>query len=162
LGRLVAYVVGDVDGVVVREAVGRVLPGHLVPSEWCFVDRLPLTPNGKVDRRALAGVAPVGAGGSVVAPRGPVEEVVAAVWCDVLGLGSVSVWDDFFDVGGHSLVATRVVSRLREVFGVALSVRAAFEHRTVAALAHHLTTDPIHASADVEASAAALVSEAIE
>jgi amino acid adenylation domain-containing protein len=144
---LAAYVVTDGTGTeLIRHHVRRYLPEYMVPVRWAVLERLPLTPNGKIDRRALLALVAEGVQGlGYVAPQTPAEEVIAAVWSDVLGQSRVSVRDDFFDVGGHSLLATRVTARLRDVFGVSVSVRAIFEHRTIAALAEHLTTDPEYA-----------------
>ncbi|MFI0374439.1 amino acid adenylation domain-containing protein [Actinomadura sp. 1N219] len=136
-GRLVCHLVGDADVDSVRDSVREVLPDYMVPSVFWRVEALPLTPNGKVDRARLPEISAAEVS-EITAPRSAVEEVVAALWCDVLGLASVSVLADFFDVGGHSLAATRLVARLREVFGVVLGVRAVFENRTVAALARHI------------------------
>jgi len=113
------------------------LPDYMVPSAFVFLDTLLFTPNGKVDRRAL----PVPDQHSpelretVVAPRTAVEETVAGIWVDVLGLQQVSIYDNFFDLGGHSLKAMQVVSRLRGVLHVNLPLSALFEAPTVAGLA---------------------------
>ncbi len=107
-----------------RAALRERLPEFMVPTAWRLLDALPLTANGKVDRRALsqlagdsgeAGAAELG----YLAPRGPVEEMVAAIFAEVLGLERVGAHDDFFALGGQSLLATRVVSRLRRAFAVA-------------------------------------------
>ncbi|HEX2211317.1 MAG TPA: amino acid adenylation domain-containing protein, partial [Longimicrobium sp.] len=131
--RLVAYVVGDADADSLRARLRGSLPEYMLPAAFVHLHHLPLTPNGKVDRRALpAPDAPVEADG---APRTPVEEVVAGIWAEVLRIDRVGVTDDFFALGGHSLAATRVVSRLRAVFGVELPLRTLFESPTVAELA---------------------------
>ncbi len=80
------------------------LPGYMVPAAWVLLDRLPLTANGKVDRAALPAPEERGEGGAYVAPRSPVEEVLAGIWEEVLELQRVGVEDDFFALGGHSLV----------------------------------------------------------
>ena len=88
----------------------------MVPSAFVFLDLIPLTSNGKVDRKALP--APdqnrFDLEESFVAPRTPVEEMIAEIWAEVLKLDRVGIHDNFFDLGGHSLLATQVISRLRE------------------------------------------------
>ncbi|KAA0920607.1 non-ribosomal peptide synthetase, partial [Streptomyces apricus] len=125
-----------------RAALTAVLPSHMVPSAVVVLDALPLTPQHKIDRRALP--APVRAPDpEQVAPRTPQERVLAGVWADVLGTDAVGVEDDFFDLGGDSILAARTLARIREELGVRLSVRDVFTARTVAALAPLLgTPDP--------------------
>ncbi|HEX2190629.1 MAG TPA: amino acid adenylation domain-containing protein, partial [Longimicrobiaceae bacterium] len=133
--RLVAYVVGEVEAEEVRAFLRGSLPEYMLPAAFVFLDALPLTPNGKVDRKALPAPELASAEEKYVAPRTPVEEVLAGIWAEVLRLERVGVEDGFFDLGGHSLLATRVVSRVREVFGVELPLRALFEGPTVAEMA---------------------------
>jgi amino acid adenylation domain-containing protein len=120
-----------------RAHLGAHLPAHMVPAAFVFLPAFPLTPNGKVDRRALP--APeldrAAAGTEFVAPRTPVEERLAAIWGEVLGTGEVGIDDDFFSLGGHSLRATRVATRIRDAFGVELTVRDLFESTTIRQLA---------------------------
>ncbi|HEY0512517.1 MAG TPA: amino acid adenylation domain-containing protein [Thermoanaerobaculia bacterium] len=111
------------------------LPGYMVPAAWVLLDRLPLTANGKVDRAALPAPSERGEGGAYVAPRSPVEQVLAGIWEEVLELQRVGVEDDFFALGGHSLVAAQVTSRVLTAFSVELPLRLLFERPTVAALA---------------------------
>ncbi len=110
------------------------LPDHMIPTRWVHLDALPLTPNRKLDRRALPepAAAPVESGG---APRTATEELVAALWGELLGISAVGREASFFDLGGHSLLATRVLTRLRDRLGVDLPVRALFQAPTVAAFA---------------------------
>jgi amino acid adenylation domain-containing protein len=136
--RLVAFVVGSVSAEELRERLKRRLPEYMVPAAFAFLDALPLSPSGKVDRRALsqrAGLAAGAEGSDGEAPRTPVEQVVAAIWTDLLGVERVSRRDGFFDRGGHSLLAARVCARLRDAFGVEVPVRELFEEPTVAGLA---------------------------
>ncbi|MER6299869.1 non-ribosomal peptide synthase/polyketide synthase [Kitasatospora sp. NPDC001539] len=139
--RLVAYVVPavgrPVDAAALRRWAAADLPDYMVPSVVVGLDALPMTPNGKLDRRALP-VPADSAAGEVVAPRSPREEIMAGLFAEALGLAVVSVEDGFFDLGGHSLMATRLVSRIRTVFGVELAIRTLFENPTVAGLVEHL------------------------
>ncbi|MEW5983048.1 MAG: non-ribosomal peptide synthase/polyketide synthase [Acidobacteriota bacterium] len=110
------------------------VPTYMIPAAYVLLDAFPLTPNGKVDRRALPApdsAASVGQTGDQ-ATRTPTEEVVAAIWADVLSLERVGLQDNFFHLGGHSLLATQVVSRLRDVFAVELPLRQMFDTPTVA------------------------------
>ncbi|HEV2844442.1 MAG TPA: amino acid adenylation domain-containing protein, partial [Thermoanaerobaculia bacterium] len=133
--RLVAYVVGEVPVESLREALKSRLPAYMVPSAFVKLEALPLTPNGKVDRKALPELEAERGLEQFVSPRTPTEEILAGIWCGVLGLERVGVHQDFFDLGGHSLIATQVVSRVRDVFGVEIPLRLLFESPTVASLA---------------------------
>ncbi|MFF8592594.1 amino acid adenylation domain-containing protein [Streptomyces sp. NPDC015220] len=135
--RLAAFVTGDVDVAEVKARLADTLPDYMVPAAFVLLDRLPLTANGKVDRKALP-EPEFAAGRTGRAPRTPQEQVLCAVFAEVLGVGQVSVDDDFFDFGGHSLLATRVISRVRLLLGVELPVRALFEAPTVAGLSERL------------------------
>jgi amino acid adenylation domain-containing protein len=126
------------------------LPDYMVPGLFVWHERLPLGPNGKLDRRALAALAAAGtAAGAAprdgrVAPRNPVEESLAGIWAEVLKRPGFGVYDDFFAAGGQSLLATQVVTRVREVFGVDLPVRALFQKPTIAGLAESLEAALLH------------------
>ncbi|MFD6455256.1 condensation domain-containing protein, partial [Nocardia sp. NPDC060220] len=135
--RIVAYVVaeGDLepDLETIRSGAAEQLPAYMVPAALVRLEWIPLTVNGKLDRRALP--APAVQARAFRAPVTPVQEAVAAVFADVLGLDRVGVDDDFFDLGGNSLIATRVVARIGAALGATVPVRALFEASTVEALA---------------------------
>ncbi|HEX3554514.1 MAG TPA: non-ribosomal peptide synthase/polyketide synthase, partial [Thermoanaerobaculia bacterium] len=138
--RLVAYVAtgeGEVPAAAeLRALLAQSLPEHMLPAAYVGLAALPRTPNGKVDRRALPASAARPAGGvAYVAPRSPFEELLAGIWADVLGIEPPGAEDDFFALGGHSLLTARVAARLREACGVELPLRLLFEARTLAVLA---------------------------
>jgi amino acid adenylation domain-containing protein len=122
---------------VLRAALREKLPEYMVPSAFVFLDRLPLTPNGKIDRAALpaAGGGRAGLESTYVEPRTAVEAVVAGIWAEVLDVDRVGVFDDFFALGGHSLLSTRILSRIREAFQVDIPLQQIFRGPTVAELA---------------------------
>ncbi|MEV5215334.1 amino acid adenylation domain-containing protein [Streptomyces albidoflavus] len=140
-GRLVAYTVPE-EGATVRpeELTARtreLLPGYMVPARVEVLPAMPLTPNGKIDRRALAATDPgSGAPGAHVAPRTETERALAGIWAEVLGLPRVGVEDNFFTLGGDSILSLQVVARARRA-GLRLLSRDIFRHQTVAALAPH-------------------------
>jgi acyl carrier protein len=144
--RLVSYVVASHESTPtfneLRSFLKEKLPDYMIPSAFVFLDSLPLTPNGKVDRRALP--APEHSRSDLetkfVAPRTPVEKVLAKIWSEVLGLERVGVHDNFFELGGHSLLATRVMSRARGNFKVELPFLRFFETPTIAGLTELIET----------------------
>ncbi|MBD2083577.1 non-ribosomal peptide synthetase [Trichocoleus sp. ST-U3] len=143
---LVAYVVLKQEAattpVQLRSFLKEKLPNYMVPSGFVLLEAIPLTPNGKIDRRALPepDTARPELESAYIAPRTAIEEVVAGIWTQVLGLEQVGMRDRFFDLGGHSLLATQVISRLREAFQVEIPLRSLFESPTVAGLAERIET----------------------
>ncbi|WP_280498957.1 non-ribosomal peptide synthetase [Nocardia farcinica] len=133
--QLVAYVVGagEIDTEEVKTALRRRLPAYMVPSVVVALPEFPLNASGKLDRKALP--APVFEVREFRAPTTPIEEIVAQIFGEVLGLPRVGVDDDFFDLGGNSLIATQVASRLGIALDTRVPVRMLFEASTVAALA---------------------------
>jgi len=131
--RLVAYVTGEVDTAALRQALRDKLPDFMLPSAIVALPALPLTPSGKVDRKAL----PEPAGGPApgfVAPRTAVEEVLAEIWAELLGIAHIGVHDNFFERGGHSLLAVLLMARIEKRLGTTLPLAALFSAPTLEAL----------------------------
>jgi acyl-coenzyme A synthetase/AMP-(fatty) acid ligase/acyl carrier protein len=137
--RLVAYVVPlqePPDAEEMRRFLAERLPAHMIPAVFVPLSGLPRTGNGKLDRRALPDPGDTGRReGEFVAPRSTLEEILAGIWEEVLQAGPIGVHTSFFAVGGHSLKAVQVLSKVRASFGVELPVRSLFEAPTVAGLA---------------------------
>ncbi|WP_344663979.1 amino acid adenylation domain-containing protein [Catenulispora yoronensis] len=134
--RIVAYVVGDADPAGLRTALKRRLPDYMVPSALVGLDALPLSPNGKLDRRALP--EPQRGrdeGTEYTAPETESQQLIAAIWTDVLRVERIGIDDDFFDLGGHSLLAAQAVAKIRRTAGAGVSVLDFFKNPTVRALA---------------------------
>jgi len=142
--RLVAYVIAGKNGgpsiSELRKYLKGKLPHYMVPSAFVVLDEMPLTPNGKVDRCALPSPerSREEVEGEYQAARTPVEEMMVVIWAGILGIEQVGIRDNFFELGGHSLSATRMVSRIRDAFGVELPLRTVFESPTVAGLAERV------------------------
>ncbi|HSF43166.1 MAG TPA: amino acid adenylation domain-containing protein, partial [Thermoanaerobaculia bacterium] len=132
-----------------RGRLAASLPAYMVPSAFVLLDALPVTPNGKVDRRALARMEPEAEAEGDTTARSPVEELLAGIWEELLGVRRAGPGDSFFHLGGHSLLATQVVSRVRSLFGVEIEVRQVFERPTLGALAG-LVEERLRAGADPE------------
>jgi non-ribosomal peptide synthase protein (TIGR01720 family) len=130
----------DVDAL--RAFLSARLPAHMVPTAWAVLDALPLSPTGKVDRRALpAPDAPTAAEVEAAMPHGEVEETLARVWCDVLRVERVGVHENFFSLGGDSILAIQMMARAGRS-GIRLTPRQVFENPTVAGLARVAGTEP--------------------
>jgi amino acid adenylation domain-containing protein len=141
--RLVAYVVlqsGSADAPEVQgqlvSALRQRLPAHMLPSACVLLEAFPLLPSGKLDREALPLPVLERGPAGFVGPRCETENILCAIWTELLGVERVGVHDDFFALGGHSLLAARSVNRIHDKWaGLALSLRSVFEHPTVAGLA---------------------------
>jgi amino acid adenylation domain-containing protein len=144
---LVAYVIPTVDPgpsvMDLRRFVRKRLPGYMHPVVYVKLGTWPLIENGKIDVRALP--SPEGLLSeeieTFVAPRGPVEQILADMWMDILGQKQIGVHDNFFNLGGHSLLATQVISRLRNIFRCELSIRTLFESPTIAELSRRIESE---------------------
>ncbi|MGW5669986.1 amino acid adenylation domain-containing protein [Micromonospora sp. NPDC003776] len=144
--RLTAYLVGGAEHGTVKAALKETLPEYMVPAAFVTLDELPLTPNGKLDRRALpAPVVTREASVALVEPRDDTERALAAIWSEVLGVATLGIDDDFFDLGGHSMLATQVVARIRkaELGGRAVGVMDLFQQRTIRDLARYISGDAV-------------------
>jgi amino acid adenylation domain-containing protein/thioester reductase-like protein len=137
--RLVAYIVSNsalINDNDLRSFLKEKLPEYMVPSAFIVLKALPLTPNGKIDRSALPApetIKPVA--DTFVAPRNSVEEVLAGIWVQLLKLQKVGIYDNFFDLGGHSLLIPQLLAKVRETFQIELSLRDFFDAPTIADLA---------------------------
>ncbi|WP_179118237.1 non-ribosomal peptide synthetase [Saccharothrix sp. ALI-22-I] len=138
--RLVGYVVptpgSRLDTAEIRAAAAEVLPVYMVPAAVVVLDALPLSLNGKLDRKALP--APKYAAGAGRAPSTPAEGILCELFAEVLGVERVGVEDNFFHLGGHSLLVAQLISRVRSVLAVELEIRTVFNHPTVQSLAKSL------------------------
>ncbi|HEX8272438.1 MAG TPA: amino acid adenylation domain-containing protein [Longimicrobiaceae bacterium] len=158
--RLVGYVVlaagAGLDEAGLRDRLRESLPDYMVPSAFVALEALPLTPNGKLDRAALPAPEAVGAGArEYVAPRGPTEEALAEIWAEVLRRDRVGAHDDFFALGGHSLMATQVISRVRGRLDAELQLRDLFAASTLEAFARRVeAAGPAAPAAPLAAAAA--------
>ncbi|HEX4621740.1 MAG TPA: phosphopantetheine-binding protein, partial [Myxococcaceae bacterium] len=139
-----------------RAWLGSRLPEHMVPAVYVQVSSLPLGPNGKVDRRALPEPNPTNTlrDTPFVAPRSPLEERICGMVLPLLHLEVISADDNFFLLGGHSLMGTQLIGRIAEAFGVELSLHTVFQAPTVALLAaevERLLVDRLQAMSEEEA-----------
>jgi len=123
-----------------RRHLAGSLAAHMIPSQFVSLEKLPLTPGGKVDRRALPApdASSKGTRREYVAPRTALEEVLAGIWREALGVERVGIHDNFLDLGGHSMRAMRCVSAMRQLFRVEIPLRLLFESATLEELAQAL------------------------
>ncbi len=157
--RLVAYVVPQQADEEERLPVSSLhrhlkekLPDYMIPAAFVMLKALPLLPNGKVDRRALPEPEAVRPEleQEFVAPRTPVEELLAGIWSQVLNIESIGVNDNFFELGGHSLLVTQIVTRARAAFKIDLPLRSIFDHQTIAQLAEAVEQALIEGKGEAE------------
>ena len=136
---LVAYVSpAEIDGL--QAFLKQRLPAYVLPAQFVFLDALPLNQTGKVDRKALAAVPLTEAGRSQMLPRTQEEAALADLWCELLGRQEIGIHDNFFDLGGHSLLVVRLIDRVNRALHVRLSIADLFRHPTVAQMAKLLQT----------------------
>jgi len=140
---LVSYVTGQdkLDVSMLREHLKKKLPEYMIPSYFVQLEKIPLTPNGKVDRKALPAPAEAGmsSGTEYCAPRDETEQKLVRIWQEILGIEKVGVQDNFFDLGGHSLLLTGVRYKIQQSFNTDIPLANLFRYPTVAALAQYLT-----------------------
>ena len=136
--RLVGYVTGTAEPAEIRAALAERLPAYMVPAAVVVVAALPLTPNGKLDTRALP--APEYTAGGYRAPASVIEEILAGIYAQVLGLERVGVEESFFDLGGDSLSAMRLIAAINTTLEIHLAVRVLFEAPSVRSLSQQLGT----------------------
>jgi amino acid adenylation domain-containing protein len=141
--RLVGYIV-PADGYhreTLLTYLSRQLPDYLIPAQWIELERLPLTAHGKVDRKALS-VQGTGAssGQTYTAPRTAMEAALATIWEELLGVDSISINDNFFERGGHSLIAVRAISAIRKQMDIEVSIAEIFDYPTIGSLCVFIAT----------------------
>jgi len=147
--RLVAYVVLENGSAISdfklqtdswHQSLMAVLPEYMVPDDFVLMDTIPITPNGKIDRKALP-KPDFNRTGDYVAPRTDVEKQVAEIWEELMGIEKISIFDNFFRLGGRSLVAVQIMARIEKVTGIRLPLATLFEHSTIEKLALRLNVD---------------------
>ena len=155
---LIAYIAHGENSISIEELVDYLraaLPGHMVPARYVLLNRLPKTINGKIDRDALpaASTSQTAEHGSFVAPRDRLEIQLADAWARVLNLPKIGIRDDFFSLGGSSLLVTRIVTELKSQYGIELPVRDFFANPTIASCARQLRSmlgqEPLSAEAEI-------------
>ncbi|HEU4423666.1 MAG TPA: amino acid adenylation domain-containing protein [Pilimelia sp.] len=158
--RLLAYLTGapgTPDVAAVREHTEAQLPAYLRPAGYAVLAKLPLTANGKVDRRALPSVPAVTGAANGAPPRDPTQIALAGLWRRLLRVDAVAARDDFFSLGGNSLLATRLTFEVAEAFGVRLPIRAVYDRRTLAGLAAEIDAGRAPGNPDPAGQAGGLV-----
>lgn len=145
--RIIAYIVAEEKETIhlaeIRSYVSESLANYMMPAAFVLLEELPLTPNGKVDRKKLPAPDYNGMNNERVA-RNPKEEILCDLFAEVLGVSRISIDDNFFEMGGHSLLASRLMARIRETLSVELGIGKLFESPTVAELAKQLDRAKMH------------------
>ncbi|HEU5376093.1 MAG TPA: AMP-binding protein, partial [Ktedonobacteraceae bacterium] len=153
-GQLVGYVVLDKEAPeeleLLLDDARHLLPEYMVPTSVVILEKMPLTASGKIDRKALPAPQASGLTAGYVGPRNELEEQVIAIWCELLTLEQIGVYDNFFAIGGHSLLIARVLARVRDTFQVVLPIRTMFKHPTIAELAEIIRSKQEKASEDMQ------------
>ncbi|MGB7604680.1 MAG: condensation domain-containing protein, partial [Lutisporaceae bacterium] len=138
---LCAYIAGEAElgGKELREHLSKNLPDYMIPAYFIQLDKLPLTENGKVDRKALPEVdGSINTDIEYEAPRNEIEEKLAEIWSEVLGIEKIGINDNFFELGGHSLKATNVIAKIHKELNVELPLREMFKTPTIKGLANYV------------------------
>ncbi len=153
--RLVAYVVAQPDASVpsskaLREFLATQLPPYMLPAVVVPLSAFPLTPNGKIDRKNLPAPTQQPIASSYVAPSGKVEQQISAIWQQVLGLEQISVYDNFFDLGGHSLLMAQLQAQLSAQFQQPIALTTLFEHPTIRDMARFIVAGNTQSNATAE------------
>lgn len=136
--KIVAYVASELSDKEIKRSLATRLPSYMVPSVIICLPSLPLNRNGKIDRSRLP-TPDSTTTRAIIAPRNDTQARLASIWCELIECDTVSVEDNFFDIGGHSLLAARVTARVNQQFRVSAPVRSLFEHPTIDRYAHWLT-----------------------
>ncbi len=141
--QLVAYLVARSGQIIpeptaLRQAVGALLPSHMMPAAFLTLDRIPLTPNGKIDRKALPSPDFTQQQRLYVAPSSELEQGLCELWSSLLGIERIGIKDNFFNLGGHSLLAVQLISKIRDLFALELAINTLFDCPTIEQLAHTL------------------------
>jgi amino acid adenylation domain-containing protein/thioester reductase-like protein len=141
---LVAYLLVDaaITEGELRQFLGLHLPEYMIPSAFVVLAQFPLTPSGKIDRHALPAPSFPTNQENWVSPQTPIQIALADIWTDILGIPQISIYDNFFDLGGHSLLVTKVITRIRDVFQVELPLNTLFESTAIAQLAECVAALP--------------------
>jgi amino acid adenylation domain-containing protein len=162
--RLIAYIVpaSSTTPAALRDFLQEKLPSYMVPSAFIILDSLPLTTSGKIDRRALPAPESIqqNLANTYVAPQTEIEQTIAQIWQEVLQVEKVGIYDNFFDLGGHSLLVLQVQSKLQTILKRSVSVTDLFQYPNISALAHYFSQTSHHQTPQAEASLQAVRSRA--